>query len=151
MVIYFGADHRGFNLKEILKKQLGGSYEVVDLGNKNLDEGDDYPDFAAQVANQVSADPSNSKGVVICGSGAGVDVVANKFFGVRSVLGISPEQVKAARSDDDVNVLSIAANFTKDEEASAMLKVFLETEFSGEERYKRRLDKISEIEKGKIS
>ncbi|MEK7181377.1 MAG: RpiB/LacA/LacB family sugar-phosphate isomerase [Patescibacteria group bacterium] len=148
MKVYFGADHRGFNLKEILKKQLEENFEVVDLGNKVYDEGDDYPDFAAQVAARVSADPLNSKGVVICGSGAGVDVVANKFAGVRSVLGISPEQVKAARSDDDVNVLSIAANFTKDEEASAMLKVFLETQFSGEERYKRRIEKISEIEKG---
>ncbi len=149
MKVYFGADHRGFNLKETLKKQAGGNFEVVDLGNKVYDEGDDYPDFAALVAGRVGYDPINSRGVLICGSGAGVDVTANKFAGVRSVLGISSEQVKAARSDDDVNVLSIAANFTKDEEASAMLKVFLETEFSGEERYKRRIKKISEIEKRK--
>lgn len=149
MKVYFGADHRGFNLKEILKKQLGGSYEVLDLGNQVYDEGDDYPDFAAQVANQVSGDPVNSRGVVICGSGAGVDVVANKFRGVRSVLGISADQVKAARSDDDVNVLSIAANFTKEGDAGAMMKVFIETQFSGEERHKRRIEKISKIEKRK--
>lgn len=147
MVIYFGADHRGFNLKEILKNFLKEQgYEVLDLGNDHYDETDDYPDFAAKVANKVSWDPESSRGVVICGSGAGVDVTANKFPRVRATLGLIPDQVYDARHDDDVNVLSIAARFTSEEEAKKMVRVFVETPFGDEEKYRRRLEKISAVE-----
>ena len=89
MVIYFGADHRGFDLKAVLKiaaKDAG--HNPVDLGNTVFDAKDDYPDFAAKVAEKVSAEPQ-SRGVIICGSGVGVDDVANRFKGVRSALAIS--------------------------------------------------------------
>ena len=147
MVVYLGADHRGFNLKEILKKRLvHESYEISDLGSHSYDEGDDYTGLAVLVATNVAANPASSRGVLICGSGAGVDIVANKFPKVRSVLGISPGQVRDARKDDDVNILSLASNFTKEEEALKMVQVFLETPFSGEERYRRRLGKIAVVE-----
>lgn len=147
MVIYFGGDHRGFKLKEVLKefvKEQG--YEVFDVGNVIYDEKDDYPDFAKEVAKKVSSDPEGSRGVLICGSGAGVDIVANKFQGVRSVLGVSTDQVYDARHDDSANILSFAADFTATADAQKMVQIFLQTPFSGEERHQRRLEKISQIE-----
>ncbi len=147
MIIYIGADHRGFNLKEILKNYLKDSgYTVSDLGDEKYDENDDYPDFAVKVAKKVSADPTGSRGVLICGSGVGVDVVANRFPYIRSGLAISTDQILAARNDDDINVLSLAADFIDEETAKKILSVWLQTSFSGEERFKRRLDKIKEID-----
>ncbi len=147
VIIYFGADHRGFNLKEYLKELVKEqAFEVVDMGNKVYDEKDDYPDFAAAVVKKVSADPEGSKGILMCGSGTGMDIAANKFSRVRSVLALSGDQVYDARHDDDVNVLTFAADFVSNEDAAKITKVFLETPFSGEERHRRRLEKISDIE-----
>lgn len=147
MVIYFGADHRGFRLKEAYRQfAVEQGYEVVDLGAKEYAEDDDYVDFAAAVAKKVSMDPNNSRGILICGSGAGVDIVANKFRHIRSVLAGSVDQVYDARHDDDVNVLSLAANFLSEDEGKKMMHTFLQTPFSKEERYTRRLLKIGNIE-----
>ena len=147
MTIYFGADHRGFELKEKLKEFVKGmGHEVVDMGNVVYDEDDDYPDFASKVAEKVSADPS-SRGIVLCGSGGGVNIVTNKFPRVRSNIGLSPLQVYAARRDDDSNILCLAASFMTEAEEKESVKTFLETEFSGEERHKRRIGKINDLEK----
>ena len=147
MVIYFGADHGGFNLKEHLKKFLHDQgYEVVDVGNEVYDEVDDYPDFAVEVGKRVSLDPEKARGVLICKSGVGMDVTVNKFPRVRSALAISSDQIYDARRDDDVNVLTIAANFINEDEALKMLKTFIETDFSREERHKRRLTKLTNVE-----
>lgn len=148
MVVYFGADHGGFELKERLKafvKDLG--YEFVDMGNAALDKDDDYPTFAAAVAEKVAAEQGNAKGILICRSGAGMDIVANKFDGVRSVLGINPDQVYDARHDDDVNVLSLSSDSIQPEDAEKMARIFMQTPFGAEERYKRRLEEVKEIEK----
>ena len=147
MLIYIGADHRGFQLKESLKNFLESQeYEVVDVGNDKFDEDDDYPDFAVLVAKQVSQDAINRRGILICGSGAGVDITANKFNGIRSVLAINAKQAQKSRSDDDTNVLSLAADFISEEEAVKILDLWLKTPFSGEEKHKRRIAKINEIE-----
>lgn len=147
MIIYIGADHRGFKLKEVLKQFLQESgYTVSDLGNTQYFEGDDYPDFAKLVAQKVSADPLNGRGIVICGSGVGVDVVANKFPNIRSALGFHPDQVVEARSNDDVNVLSLAADFLEEDEAKKIVSVWLQTPFDGDERDKRRIEKIRQID-----
>jgi ribose 5-phosphate isomerase B len=147
MKVYLGADHRGFDLKEKLKVYLAGEgYECEDLGAATLNSEDDYVDFAAKVAEEVVRNPE-TRGILACGSGAGVDIVANKFDGVRSVLASLPEEARAAREDDDVNILALASDFLNQSEAEAISKIFLETEFKGEERHKRRLNKISEIEK----
>ena len=149
MIIYIASDHRGFQLKEALKNFLkAGGYTVEDLGNGHLDNGDDYPDFAAKVAKILSEDYYNERrGILICGSGAGVDIVANKFPRVRSVLAISTDQVLMAREDDDVNVLSLAADFIEEAAAKKIVSIWLQTPFSVEAKNKRRLDKISDIEK----
>ncbi len=148
MVIYIGADHRGFNLKEEIEADLKGKgYEVADMGAKTYDKDDDYPVFAGKVGEKISADPDNSRGIVICGSGAGAEGAANKFKGVRAGLAISPDQIYSARHDDNINVLVLAADFMDAETAKNTVKVFLATPFGGDERYKRRLNEISEIEK----
>ena len=147
MVIYLGADHRGFNLKGVIKDFLQDKgYEVVDVGNSLYDEKDDYPDFAVKVAEKVSRNPEMSRGILLCGSGVGVDVTANKFKNVRSALGITSDQIYDARHDDDVNVLSLAADYMSPEDAKKIVQVFLSTPFSGEERFSRRIEKISQIE-----
>lgn len=148
MLIYIGADHRGFELKESLKKFLKDQgYEAVDLGNDHYDENDDYPDFAATVGKAVNEDPENRRGILICRSGAGVDIVVNKFKGVRSVLASNPDQAYLSRNDDDTNVLSLASEFINTESAQKILLTWLKTPFSGEEKNKRRLQKISDLEK----
>jgi len=147
MIIYIGADHRGFKLKETLKAYLVSSgYTVHDVGNDHYDENDDYPDFAVKVAEKVSGDLSNSKGILLCASGVGVDMVANKFSGLRSALIFSPDQAYMSRNDDDVNILSLPAAYLSDEGAKKIVSVWLQTPFSGDERHKRRLNKIKQLE-----
>lgn len=147
MLIYIGADHQGFQLKDALKKFLKErGYEVIDVGNDKYDENDDYPDFAALVARQVAQDVFTRRGILICGSGAGVDITANKFKDIRSVLAANPDQAYLSRKDDDTNVLSLAAEFTSEEIAKKITSVWLSTPFSGGERYKRRIEKIRDLE-----
>lgn len=147
MIIYIGADHRGFQLKEELKVFLKDSgYEVADVGNAEQDENDDYTDFAAAVAEKVSNDYENAKGVLICGSGVGVDIVANKFPRVRSAFVFSSDQAFDSRNDDDANIICLGANYITPEDAKKTVATWLSTPFSGEERHRRRIDKISGIE-----
>jgi len=146
MKIYIGSDHRGFVLKEKIAKWLfEWNYDFLDLGALSLDPSDDYTKYASEVASLVSNNP-NSLGVLLCGSGVGVDITANKFDGVRSSIGKAPEQVEAGRTDDNMNILVIAADFTKENEAKEMLKMFLETEFEGNKKHKKRLEDITKIE-----
>lgn len=142
MNIFIGADHRGFRLKEELRIWLIQSgYEVTDLGAADLLPTDDYPDYAVAVAQKVIT-TEDSKGIVICGSGVGVDIVANKVKGIRSALGSSVEEIKSGREDDDINVLALGADYTDFEKAKLLIKTFLETPFKNEERYLRRIEKI---------
>mgnify|MGYP001566099908 FL=1 len=146
MKIYIGADHRGFVLKEKIARWLYElKYEFTDLGANSIDLSDDYTKYAEQVALMVR-DNEGSRGVLLCGSGVGVDVVANKFDGIRSSIGKSVLQVKAGRSDDDMNILVIAADFTTEKEAKGMLIAFLETKFDGKARHEKRLEEIEKIE-----
>lgn len=146
MKVYLGADHRGFILKEKIKGWLGKwGYEFNDLGAYELDPKDDYPLYAEKVGAIVGKE-EEARGILLCGSGVGVDVVANKLDGVRASVGKSPEQVKAGRGDDDMNILVIAADFTKNEEAKEIIRTFLQTKFSGKERFVRRLEDIKKIE-----
>ncbi len=152
MKIYLGADHRGYKLKEkVFQWLVSGGYEVEDYGAYEFDKTDDYTIYAEKVASVISdkdrdKPKSGERGILLCGSGVGVDIMANKFDGVRASIGKSPEQVKAGRSDDDMNVLVIAADFTKEIEAKKMVEVFLQTKFAGKTRHKKRLENISRIE-----
>lgn len=148
MRIYLGADHRGFRLKEVLKSWLvEHGYDVIDLGASFLVPDDDYVDYATSVVTSIhrlASDAQSARGILICGSGIGVDIVANRYKRIRCGLGISPDQIREAREDDDINVLALAAEYTDVETAKTMVKALLETEFSGKERYIRRIKKIDE-------
>ncbi len=147
MVIYIGADHRGFELKERIKLFLSDKgYQVADLGNDHYDESDDYPDFAEAVAKKVSLNYENARGVLVCGSGVGVDVVANKFPNVRSALVMNSDQAYDARNDDDANVISLAASYLKPEEAEKIVFTWIGTPFADEDKFRRRLGKIRNLE-----
>lgn len=146
MKVYLGTDHRGFGLKEKIKDWLKTwGYEFSDLGAYELDPKDDYPLYAEKVG-VIVGKVKDARGVLLCGSGVGVDVAANKIDGVRAAIGKNKDQVRAGRNDDNMNILVIAADYTKEEEARQMLKVFLETKFAGEKRFVRRLAEIEKLE-----
>lgn len=151
MRVYLGTDHAGFELKEKIKAYLNEShYEVKDCGAFSFDKNDDYPDLIAKAAKGVSKDPS-SKGIVFGKSGAGECIVANKIKGIRAILGFSEENVELARLHNDANVLSLGSTLVNIDAAEELVKVFLETPFSNEERHKRRIEKITKIERSKTS
>ena len=145
--VYIGADHRGYNLKEVLKsylKELGFNFE--DLGAHELNPDDDYPDYAVEVAKKVAEDPENNRGILICGSGVGVDIVANKIRNIRSALCFDIKQAQMSRNDDNTNVLSLSSDFTPENSAKEIVKTWLETSFSYLERHARRVEKIKKVE-----
>lgn len=151
MVVYFGSDHGGFQLKELLKqfvKDMG--YEIFDAGDTELDPADDYPKYAAAVAQKVAADPQNAKGVLLCRNGVGVAIAANKVPGVRASLALNPDHAFTIRNDDDANVITFGGDFTTAEDAQKMLRVFLMTPFDADERRVRRLKEIQQIESGNL-
>lgn len=149
--VFIGSDHAGFEMKEALKPfivDLG--FEVDDKGAHALDENDDYPDYCAPVAQAVSEYP-NSFGIVIGGSGQGEAIVANKFPGIRAIVfngNAKPEldEIALSRQHNDANVLSLGARFLSIDEAKSAVEKWLKTEFSGEERHARRIEKIKHTE-----
>ena len=146
-MIYIGSDHRGYKLKETFKSYLQELGLVLeDLGAKELVPNDDYPDYALMVAQKVAENPDENRGILICGSGVGVDIVANKIKGVRSALCFDIKQAQASRNDDNTNVLSLSADFISEDLAKEIVKIWLETPFSGDDRHARRIEKIKKIE-----
>src|SRR3989344_2896599 len=144
-MIYVGADHRGYELKEKIKQwldELGYKYE--DMGALEYNKDDDYPDHAKAVGDKVVSNPEH-KGILTCGSGIGIAIAANKIKGVRAGTATSAEQAKASVNDEDLNVLAISADYTSEAEAQEIVKTFLETKFSSAERHARRVNKIKEL------
>lgn len=148
-MLYIGADHRGYYLKEQIKKYLDSKKTPYkDMGYAEYNKDDDYPDMAYLVGRLVGKRPIN-RGILICGSGFGVSIVANKFRGVRATVVSTPQQVKAARLDDNVNVISFAGDDMSIQKARAIIDVFLTSPFSLAKRHRRRVEKIRLIEEGK--
>lgn len=147
MKVFIATDHRGFKLKEKLKAWLEeDGRDVQDLGAHEYIEDDDYPFYAERVGRAVRDDPE-SRGVLLCGSGAGGVAAVNKVRGIRASVGLSVEMVAAGRHDDDLNVLVIAADFTSLERAKELTQAFLGTQFDEHtERYRHRISQIREIE-----
>lgn len=145
--LYIGSDHAGFKLKEEVKKYLEFlGYSFVDVGAKAFNEKDDYPEFSQAVAEKVAADP-HTKGILICGNGVGVCMAANKIKGIRAGIGYNTSVAKTMRAEDDANVLCLAGRVLSTEFARAIVRLWLETAFSGEERHLRRLKQVAAIEK----
>lgn len=147
-MIYLATDHAGLELKDKIKEFLKGEgHEVEDFGAYSKDPEDDYPDFISKAAEAVSKNPDN-KAIILGGSGQGEAIVANKFSNVRAVVyyGKVEEMPNLARQHNDANILSLGARFLTDDEAMAAVKLFLETDFTNEERHLRRIEKIKKIE-----
>ncbi|NLE07435.1 MAG: RpiB/LacA/LacB family sugar-phosphate isomerase [Parcubacteria group bacterium] len=145
MKIYFATDHAGFEMKNKLLefvKELG--FEVEDCGAYEFNPDDDYPEFVKKAAQAVSEAPESSRAIVLGGSGQGEGIVVNKFLNVRSTVyyGGNLEIVKLSREHNDANVLSLGARFLSLNEAKEAIKLWLETQFSKEERHRRRVAKI---------
>ena len=152
MKIYIGSDHAGWELKNELVGFLAGEgHEVVDKGAFEYKEGDDYPDFVLPVARAVASDPEKTRGIVLGGSGQGEAVAANKVKGIRAAVyyGGHKDILTLSREHNDANILSLGARFMHAEEAKNAVKLWLETEFSGEDRHVRRLEKIENYESPK--
>lgn len=144
-MIYIGADHRGFNLKEkIIQMLRDGNDEVIDLGFVEYNADDDYPDIAIKLGEKVVSE--NGKGILICGTGVGVCVAANKVKGVRAGLCMLAKQAMAGRNDDDMNILCLNSDIVPEDDNREIVKIFLETPFGSEERFIRRINKIKEYE-----
>jgi len=145
MKVAIGADHAGYELKEKVKKYLEKKgIETEDVGTFSKDSVD-YPDYAFQVASQVS-DKKVDFGVLVCKSGIGMSIAANKFKNVRAALCFSPEMAKLARSHNDANVLSLSQEFTKVDDAYKIIDTWLATNFEGG-RHERRVEKIKKRER----
>ena len=146
MRVHIGTDHAGFELKEFLVEKLEASgYEVVDHGAKTYDELDDYP-APCIACGQGVVDDAGSLGIVLGGSGNGEQISANKVRGVRAILAWNEDTAKLGREHNNANVISIGARQHTQEEAWNLVKLFLETPFSEDERHQRRIDQIARYE-----
>jgi ribose 5-phosphate isomerase B len=144
MKIAVGADHAGYALKErLLKKLKADGHEVVDFGTHST-ESTDYPDYAAAVGRAVIGEQADT-GLLVCSSGVGMSIAANKIRGIRAALGVNVDEVSYTRRHNDANVLAIGANYTDEATASALLDTFLSTPFEGG-RHARRIEKIKKLE-----
>ena len=141
MNILLANDHAGTSLKKEIKKVLEKKGHTVTNLGCDTEESVDYPDFAHPLAEEVSNN-DNLKGIIICGSGIGVSMSANKHKGVRSALCWNKETAKLSRSHNNANVLSLPAKFLKKKEAIEIVEIFLNTDFEGG-RHERRVDKIN--------
>jgi len=149
MQIYLGSDHAGFNLKKVIKDYLNAKFEGSE-DNKALDLGvftndaTDYPDIAREVCEKV-VENKGSIGILICGSGVGMSISANRVNGIRAVLANNVEIAQLARAHNDANVLCLGGRMTTDEMAKAIVDAFLNTKFEAEENNVRRLEKIETV------
>jgi ribose 5-phosphate isomerase B len=144
--IAVGADHGGFELKSTLISRLRYEYEIIDCGATIYDANDDYPDFAEAVAKAIASGKAD-RGVLICGSGVGACIAANKFPGIRASLCHDIYSSRQGVEHDDMNVLCLGARVIGAELAMTLMMAFLNAQFSKEEKYHRRLDKVLSIEK----
>ena len=145
MKIAIAADHAGFVLKEKLRQRLArDGHEVVDFGT-NSGESCDYPDFAQPAARDVAQGRSD-RGILVCSTGIGMAMAANKIAGVRAAPAQSEDEVRMTREHNDANVLTIGAKYLDEEHALNLIHTFLETEFTGG-RHARRVAKIAQLER----
>lgn len=146
MKVAIGTDHAGFTLKQaVIDAIVASGGEVIDCGAYEVEPGDDYPDFAGAVARAVR-DGRAERGVLVCGSGVGASVAANKFTGIRSALCHDTFSAHQGVEDDSMNVLALGARVIGPALAGELVGTFLRAKFSGAARHKRRLEKVAAFE-----
>ena len=138
--VSLASDHRGFKLKEALKHAFP---DFVDLGPHTFDPEHDYNDAALAVAKRIQSEP-DTFGVLICGSAIGISIQANRFKKVRAAVALTPKAVQTTREHNDANVLCLSADSLSVHKAKKLIKVFLATPFSGEERHVRRINRLDQ-------
>lgn len=149
MRIAIGADHAGLVLKDELRGYLiAEGHDVVDLGTNSL-ESTDYPDYASAVAHKVGLGEAD-RGILVCSTGVGMSMAANKVRGVRAALAFNTDEIELTRQHNDANVLAIGAKYVTTGEAQQFLDVFLKTPFSNGERHARRIAKLAELEENQV-
>jgi ribose 5-phosphate isomerase B len=145
MKIAIGADHAGFALKDQVRDALRhAGHDVVDVGTHSP-ESTDYPDYAGAVAHHVISGAA-ARGILVCSTGVGMSIAANKVDGIRAAIAFHPDEVRLTRAHNDANIITIGARYTALEAANEMVRIFLETPFEGG-RHARRVGKITELEK----
>ena len=152
MRVAFAADHAGAALKADLIRRIGAAglgHDLVDLGGDGSDPNDDYPDFAARLGGAIQ-DGSADRGILICGSGVGASVAANKMRGVRAAVCHDTYSAHQGVEHDDMNVLTLGSRVIGPEPAYEACLAFLAARFSGEPRHRRRLDNVLAIERGEL-
>ena len=148
MRISIASDHAGFEEKQLLVEYIRSlGHDVADRGPQSADRAD-YPDFAAVVAHEVAAGEAD-RGVLVCGTGIGMAIAANKVAGIRAANVTTPELAALSREHNDANVVTVSGRFVSDEVNRAIVKAFLETEFGGG-RHAGRVGKIADIEQGRL-
>jgi ribose 5-phosphate isomerase B len=147
MKIYLGADHNGFDYKAKLLRQLtADGHQVVNCGDLERNQNDDFPTFASQVVTELLADKnSEARGILICGSGQGMCMAANRFKGIRASLCWDQDEARSARNDDDSNVLCLSARSIDFDTTVAITNTWLTTPFAGAPRFVRRLKQLDEL------
>lgn len=147
MKIFVGADHNGQDYKRELCAVLqSAGHEVIDDGNVSTDPNDDFPQFAGKVAMELlGSDDPDARGLLVCGSGQGMVMAANRFKGIRASLCWNINEARASRNDDDSNVLCLSSRYTSLDDAVAIVQVFTTTAFAGAPRFKRRIDQLDQL------
>jgi ribose 5-phosphate isomerase B len=147
MRIYIGADHNGFELKQALIAMLKKSgHDVVDEGDVQYNLDDDFPQYAAKTVQSMLADKDpDVKGILICGSGQGMCMAANRFKGIRASVIWDLAEARMSRNDDDSNVLCLPARVLKEAHAESIVNAWLSTPFAGATRFKRRIQQMDEL------
>lgn len=147
MKVYIGADHNGFDMKRELAAQLrAAGYDVVEKGSEKLDPDDDYPKVAEAVVMAMKAsDDRDPRGILICGSGQGICMAANRFKGIRASLVWHVEEARAGRNDDDSNVLCLAARYISTKEGVKIAEAWLAAPFAGAPRFRRRIAELDRL------
>lgn len=146
MKVFIGADHNGFEMKRVLAEELTrAGYEVIDKGGEKLNPDDDFPQFAEAVVRSMQAEGDKARGVLICGSGQGMCIAANRFRGIRASLIWNLEEAHASRNDDDSNIICLPARYMDNQTAIRLTEAWLSTPFAGAARFKRRIKELDEL------
>ena len=147
MKVFIGSDHNGFHMRNLLIAYLTrAGYDVHDDGDEKLDAEDDFPIFATRVAKDVlSSEDREARGILLCGSGQGMCMAANRFRGIRACLGYDQESIRSSRNDDDANVLCLPAKTVDKDTLNVLVETFLTAKFAAAPRFSRRLQQLDEL------
>lgn len=147
MKIYIGSDHNGFHMRgELVQYLKRAGYDVDDEGDKRQDPNDDFPVVARRVVKDLLASSDDDpRGILLCGSGQGMCMAANRFRGIRAALGYDISTVRAARNDDNSNVLCLPAKSLEKDNSRVIVETWLNTPFAGATRFKRRIEELDSL------